>query len=189
MAKAIDIPDIGVLDIEDVEDSEREIGNAKPNARKEGKRGRSAFAADICEIHGGTLENPCYKFGHLPGNGRGPYKPTIARKTRSFIVGLIKPLVLIGIVLGALYCGKMFIPNLFDASQFIPSTPSSSNADCHRDGKRDGNRDSNNDGNGGANGIAGTGQSKSGKVDAKRDSGSNPTAIPSSDPCGIGTKE
>jgi hypothetical protein len=149
-ADSLDLSAI-VSEVVDLEDSESELPNAagKGRARKDGKRGRAAFAADICEAHGGNSETPCYKFAHLPGNGRGPYRPSATRKARSFGVSLIKPVVLIGIVLGALYAGKVFLPNLFSMHSFAPTSGVSGNA--NGDGNNNGNGNSNGNSNGNLN--------------------------------------
>jgi hypothetical protein len=155
-----------------------------PNARQTGKRGRSAFAGSICEYHPtyrdnsgnlihATLENPCAKFSNLPGNGVGPYKPSIFRKVRSFFVGLVKPVLLIGFVLLTLWCAKLFLPHIFSLNSFVPGShvPNVTNT--------------NSDSNGNGNGVTGhkpnessaTGQRKSPanhKLSHRRDN-SSPT--------------
>ncbi len=60
--------------------------------RRSGVSGRLAFADDICSMHPGTLEMPCAKFGHLPGEGRGIYQPGIWKQFLVIIRVVLKPM-------------------------------------------------------------------------------------------------
>ena len=71
--------------------------------RKAGRTGRAAFAADTCELHGGTLAVPCSKFGHLPGRGVGIYQPPVWRVVASIGIELVKPLAILAFLVGAIF--------------------------------------------------------------------------------------
>lgn len=74
-----------------------------PRVREKSSSGRARFADDICAMHGGTPENPCEKFGHLPGNGRGIVQPGILKGVLVVFRIILKPLFLCGLVFLAGY--------------------------------------------------------------------------------------
>lgn len=86
--------------------------------------GRARFAEGICNLHpGGTIENPCPKFGHLRGDGRGHVQPGPFKMVRVILRAIFKPIfwlvivyfagsILIGWIGGALqFGGGLPIPN------------------------------------------------------------------------------
>lgn len=80
-----------------------------------GKVGRSRFAGNICEEHpeweddDGTIsvaipgDFPCAKFSGLPGKGRGIKQPSIGQVLRATTLEFVRPLMLIGMLVGGLY--------------------------------------------------------------------------------------
>jgi len=94
--------------------------------RKSGRTGRAAFAADTCEIHGGTLAVPCSKFGHLPGRGIGIYQPPVWRVVASIGMELVKPLAILAFLCIALYV----INSTIHGSGFLQSRDAVQAAEC-----------------------------------------------------------
>lgn len=70
------------------------VSHANRNAARSG---RAAFAGNICALHPGNDDNPCAKFGHLPGKGKGEYQPPVVRVILSVFTDLIKPLAILGV--------------------------------------------------------------------------------------------
>lgn len=148
----IDGMSLSVVDVASTESRDDNVSPIKTRKRGTG-RGRTAFAEGFCEIHGPAEDgSPCAKFSNLPGDGIGAYRPNFYRRLRSFLVGLIKPVVLVGFVAGALFAGYSFLPNLFSLDNFVPGTPTSgnhksvtdTNGNRNNDGNRNGNANSNN---------------------------------------------
>lgn len=92
--------------------------------RAEGRTGRSAFVAPICEAHPdwehedgtfvvATEDSHCAKFAHLPGAngrpGRGFYQPPFYRGIVSVFLEMGKPIALIGLLLGAFFVLKVTV--------------------------------------------------------------------------------
>lgn len=80
------------------------------------RTGRSRFAESVCELHPEYYHDssdtptiaipdsfPCAKFSHLPGKGRGVSQPGIGKILVSTAFELLRPLMLIGMLLGGLY--------------------------------------------------------------------------------------
>lgn len=81
-----------------------------------GTVGRARFSGDLCTDHPHWFfgnddvpvvaipgEFPCAKFSGLPGKGRGIKQPNIGKVLLSTTLELVKPLLLIGMLIGGLY--------------------------------------------------------------------------------------
>jgi hypothetical protein len=110
-----------------VEDSELTEAMAEVIAlptKRRNVRGRAALATEsTCVLHGGTEDAPCNKFAHLPGDGRGPYAPSLTRRSRAFLIGFIKPMVILSFVGMSLFGAKVFLPRIFHFGSLVPKAP------------------------------------------------------------------
>lgn len=93
-----DLTSLTGLDAEEV--------TALPSDRDLRYSGRRAFSEGLCDKHPGTTDNPCAKFGHLPGNGRGTNQPRwYYYPKRLFVTGL-KPLLFLTVVFAGYFIIK-----------------------------------------------------------------------------------
>lgn len=89
---------------------------ARRRSADSAKTGRARFAGNLCQEHPHWYaddsdtpivaipgELPCAKFSPLPGKGKGPKQPSAARILLSGFSDIIRPLVLIGLFIGAIY--------------------------------------------------------------------------------------
>lgn len=61
------------------------------------------------------------RWAHLPGGGRGPSQPSPVGRIRVVIVGLIKPVVMIGFLVGVLWFATQSLPGVFKFGGIVPS--------------------------------------------------------------------
>lgn len=100
--RAVTVPILSVNDFDgDIRESKTEsLPAAKSSQQAKDGRGRTRFAEDICSLHGPADNgDPCAKFSHLPGDGRGVQQPGIAKTFLVIVRVLVKPLFLCGLVL------------------------------------------------------------------------------------------
>jgi len=99
--RAVTVPILSVNDFDgNIHESETESFPVEQTRTSKDGRGRTRFAEDICSLHGPADNgDPCSKFSHLPGNGRGVQQPGIAKTFLVIVRVLVKPLFLCGIVL------------------------------------------------------------------------------------------
>jgi hypothetical protein len=60
------------------------------------------------------------RWAYLPGGGRGPWQPPLARRARSFLVGLVKPTCLLGFAGGSVWFVVTHVPDLIQLPAVAP---------------------------------------------------------------------
>lgn len=98
---------------------------AQPKRKEKGNAtsGRRRFAEEICSIHGkGEYGDPCAKFAHLPGNGRGVYQPGVIKSLLVVLRVLIKPLAICGTLGIGGFLLLFWFSNILQHHSFVPGS-------------------------------------------------------------------
>lgn len=97
------------------------VGKAAANDAS--KAGRKRFAEEICKIHGADeAGNPCSRFAHLRGDGRGEYQPGIFRQFLVIIRALFKPLFITGIIGAGGFLILFWFSHILQSGSFVPGS-------------------------------------------------------------------
>lgn len=83
--------------------------------------GRARIYGDTCPLHGRSVSGePCSKFSHLPGNGKGVRQPNVAGKFVNFVRALVKPILILAFIFVTGYSAVHLIENV--TGNLVPKT-------------------------------------------------------------------